>query len=90
MFFKRRKALDLLQKKEAHLVELTARSDSALRLVHDTIEKLSIVNEDIESTVNEIDTYLQRLNDTRNNLDLTRNKNQKIMHNFSKLMCLDD
>lgn len=90
MVFKRKQALDLLQKKEAHLTELMTRSESALQMVHDTMENLAVVNQDIDSTVSEIDTYLQRLNDTKNSLDLTRNKNQRIMQNFSKLLCIED
>lgn len=89
MVFKRKQTLDLLQKKEAHLAELMTRSDSALKMVHDTIDNLAVVNQDIETTMDEIDTYLQRLNDTRSSLDVTRGKNQKIMQNFSQLLCLD-
>lgn len=89
MVFKRKQTLDLLQKKEAHLAELMTRSDSALKMVHDTIDNLAVVNQDIETTMDEIDTYLQRLNDTRSSLDVTRDKNQKIMQNFSQLLCID-
>lgn len=87
--FKRQEALDLLQEKEARLAELTLRSETAVQMVRNTIDNLQVVNQDIEATVCEIDTYLQRLNETRANLDSTHSKNQKIMQNFSQLLCLD-
>lgn len=87
--FKRQEALDLLQEKEARLAELTLRSETAVQMVRNTIDNLQVVNQDIEATVCEIDTYLQRLNETRANLDSTHGKNQKIMQNFSQLLCLD-
>lgn len=90
MVFKKKETLDLLQKKEARLIELVSESDTALKMVHDTIENLAVVNQDIEQTVEEIDTYLKRLHDTRANLSLTFGRNQKIMRNFSKLLCVDD
>lgn len=89
MVFKKKKAMDLLQEKETRLAELSLRSDSAVQMVQSTINNLAIVNQDIEETMGEIDTYLQRLNETRASLDFTRGKNQKVMQNFSQLLCLD-
>lgn len=89
MVFKKREAMDLLQEKEARLAELSLRSDSAVQMVQSTINNLAIVNQDIEETMGEIDTYLQRLNETRASLDSTHGKNQKVMQNFSQLLCLD-
>lgn len=87
--FGKKKVLDLLQEKEAKLEELTVCSNSAIKMVQDTISNLERVNEDIENTMNEIDTYLKRLSETRSGLDSTRGKNQQIMQNFSKLLCID-
>ena len=89
MVFRKKEAMDLLQEKEARLAELALRSDSAVQIVRNTIDNLVIVNQDIEATMSEIDTYLQRLNETRTSLDSTHGKNQKIMQNFSQLLCLD-
>lgn len=89
MVFKKKEAMDLLQEKEARLAELSLRSDSAVQMVQSTINNLAIVNQDIEETMGEIDTYLQRLNETRASLDSTHGKNQKVMQNFSQLLCLD-
>ena len=57
-FFKRQEALDLLQEKEARLAELALRSETAVQMVRNTIDNLQVVNQDIEATVCEIDTYL--------------------------------
>lgn len=87
--FKKKEAMDLLQEKEARLDELSSRSDSAVQMVQSTINNLAVVNQDIEDTMSEIDTYLQRLNETRTSLDAIHGKNQKVMRNFSQLLCLD-
>lgn len=89
MVFRKKEVMDLLQEKEARLAELSLRSDSAVQMVQNTINNLAIVNQDIEETMGEIDTYLQRLNETKASLDSTHGKNQKVMQNFSQLLCLD-
>ena len=89
MASKKKKTLDFLQKKEDYLNELVSQSDLALRVVLSTIEDLGTINQNIDSTITEVDTYLKQLNDTRRNLFITKDKNQKIMQNFSKLLCLD-
>lgn len=89
MVFNRQKTLDLLQEKEQKLAELMSESASAVQMVQQTIENLDSVNKNIESTMGEIDTYLQRLNETRAGLDQTYAKNRKIMSNFSALLCVE-
>ena len=89
MVFNRQKTLDLLQEKEQRLAELMSESASAVQMVQQTIENLGSVNKNIESTIGEIDTYLQRLNETRSGLDSTYAKNRKIMSNFSALLCVE-
>jgi DNA repair ATPase RecN len=91
MAFKKTKqeALDLLQKKEKRLAELTEESAYAVQMVQNTIDNLQAVNSDIQTTMDEIDTYMQRLNDTRSSLSTTHDKNEKIMQNFAKLLCVD-
>ena len=89
MAFKKTKqeALDLLQEKR--LAELTEESAYAVQMVQNTIDNLQAVNSDIQTTMDEIDTYMQRLNDTRSSLSTTHDKNEKIMQNFAKLLCVD-
>ena len=61
----------------------------AVQMVQNTIDNLQAVNSDIQTTMDEIDTYMQRLNDTRSSLSTTHDKNEKIMQNFAKLLCVD-
>lgn len=91
MAFKKTKqeALDLLQEKEKRQAELTEESAYAVQMVQNTIDNLQAVNSDIQTTMDEIDTYMQRLNDTRSSLSTTHDKNEKIMQNFAKLLCVD-
>lgn len=91
MAFKKtkQKALDLLQEKEKRLAELTEESAYAVQMVQNTIDNLQAINSDIQTTMDEIDTYMQRLNDTRSSLSTTHDKNEKIMQNFAKLLCVD-
>lgn len=91
MAFKKTKqeVLDLLQEKEKRLAELTEESAYAVQMVQNTIDNLQAVNSDIQTTMDEIDTYMQRLNDTRSSLSTTHDKNEKIMQNFAKLLCVD-
>lgn len=91
MAFKKAKqeVLDLLQEKEKRLAELTEESAYAVQMVQNTIDNLQAVNSDIQTTMDEIDTYMQRLNDTRSSLSTTHDKNEKIMQNFAKLLCVD-
>lgn len=80
---------DLLAEKERKLAELNARSENAVTMVQRTIENLAAVNGNIQSTMEEIDTYMQRLTTTRNSLESTHTKNEKIMQNFSKLLGIE-
>ena len=81
--------MDLLQEKEKRLAELTEESAYAVQMVQNTIDNLQAVNSDIQTTMDEIDTYVQRLNDTRSSLSTTHDKKEKIMQNFAKLLCVD-
>lgn len=82
--------MDLLQEKEAQLALQTKRSELAVQSVKKSIDDLEQVNGDIQKAMEEIDTYLLRLTDTRKGLAATRNKNERVMQNFSKLLCLDE
>lgn len=86
----RKHTLDLIQEKEARLSLLEDRSSMAIQLVQQTVSDLDTVNQEIAETVDEINEYISRLADTRDGLDVTRNRNQKIMQNFEKLLCVDD
>ena len=80
---------DILQVKEAALASLQQESDHAISMVKMTIENLENVNEDIQKTRDEIDTYMTRLTATRDGLSDTFEKNEQIMRNFKSLLCME-
>ena len=80
---------DILQVKEAALASLQQESDHAISMVKMTIENLVNVNEDIQKTRDEIDTYMTRLTATRDGLSDTFEKNEQIMRNFKSLLCME-
>lgn len=82
-------SIDLLQEKERRLTELEGQSDKAVQMFQTALDKLSAVNKDIETTMNDIDTYVQRLTATKDNLSSTHSKNAKIMQNFANLLCVE-
>lgn len=81
---------DLLQEKEARLAMQIVRSELAVQTVQKSIDDLDKVNEDIKAEILAIDAYLMRFSDIRKGLAATRNKNERVMQNFSKLLCLDE
>ena len=80
---------DILQIKEATLAALQQKSDNAIAMVKTTIGNLETVNSDIQKTREEIDTYMSRLTATRDGLSDTYEKNEQIMQNFKKLLCME-
>lgn len=83
------KKRDLLLEKERRLNELVGQSDRAVQMFQSALDNLTAVNESIETTMSEIDTYVQRLNATKDSLSSTHSKNTKIMEHFSKLLCVE-
>lgn len=84
---KKAKIEDILAQKEAELVTLSQRSVNAVQAVRSAIDNLTAINNGIETTVTEIDTYQQRLADTRSGLNARHQKNQQIVQNFKSLLC---
>lgn len=84
---KKAKIEAILAQKEAELVTLSQRSVNAVQAVRSAIDNLTAINNGIETTVTEIDTYQQRLADTRSGLNARHQKNQQIVQNFKSLLC---
>ena len=85
--FKNSKMKDTLAQKEAQLATLNAQSDDALRIVRMTIDGLKSVDQEICTTIAEIEEMQARMSSTKAGLETRRNKNQQIMHNFKSLLC---
>lgn len=84
-----KKKPNILEQKEAELVALNAKSASAVQLVQATIDGLDKTNAQIQTKIEEIDAIQRRFSDTRNGLEATYSKNQKIMQNFKTLLCAE-
>lgn len=84
---KKAKIEAILAQKEAELVTLSQQSVNAVQAVRNSIDNLTATNTGIETTVAEIDTYQQRLADTRSGLSARHQKNQQIVQNFKSLLC---
>lgn len=55
-------------------------------LVSRTINSLSLINQEIEDNVAEIESYTKELEDTRASLEKQRKNNTALIANFSKLL----
>lgn len=86
---KKAQPMDIIQEKEARLKQLEKKSSDAVSVVQITMDNLQMVNEDIQKTMDEIDTYVQRLSEARDALNATKTKNTGIMGNFAKLLCVE-
>ena len=52
-----------------------------------TIDGLKSVDQEICTTIAEIEEMQARMSSTKAGLETRRNKNQQIMHNFKSLLC---
>lgn len=84
-----KKKLNILEQKEAELVALNERSADAIRLVQATIDGIDRTNAQIQTKIEEIDEIQKRFSSTRDGLEATYNKNQKIAQNFKALLCVE-
>ena len=83
------KQRDILLEKQARLSELAAQADAAVDLVTRTISGLETVNQEIDSAVEEIDSYTAQLRQTRDKLSRNRQHNAAIIANFTTLLAAD-
>lgn len=80
------KTKDILQQKQKELFNCQNQFNTAVSIVTSTVQKLSRINEQIETKVKEIDEYQSQLEHTKVDLVDTRNKNERIIKNFNALL----
>ena len=73
--------LTFAEKQQASLEKLQSRSEDALSLVTSTINNLDAINEEIDETINDIETHRWELEATQGQLYDTKTKNQRIINN---------
>lgn len=83
---KRNQPKDILQEKKTVLADLSQQANSAVDLVSRTINSLGLINQEIEDTVAEIESYTKELEGTRDALEKQRKNNTALIANFSKFL----
>lgn len=81
-----KKSKDVLAQKKQRLNTYLQKYDNAVSLVTGIIETLTQTSADIENTIKEIDEYTNELVCTAGELQRTKEKNDKVIKNFRKLI----
>lgn len=81
-----RKTKSIIEEKQQTLYELQSKSSRALDIVTSTINQLEIVNERIDTTIDEINEAKSKLQSTEDELSRTRLHNTKIIDKFRALI----
>ena len=81
-----RKTKSIIEEKQQTLYELQSKSSRALDIVTSTINQLEIVNERIDTTIDEINEAKSKLQSTEDGLSMTRLLNTKIIDKFRALI----
>lgn len=77
---------DILGEKKEQLNTYVLQFNSAVSLVTDTINSLKTINKGIEDTIGEIEAYQAQLQETKQGLLDTRDKNDRVVRNFTSLL----
>jgi len=84
------KKQDVLAEKNAKLNKLQYKAELAVSVVTSTISGLERINQELDDTINEIDSYVTQLTETRNSMNKNRKHNTAIITNFSKLLNISE
>ena len=83
---KKRKNKDFIAQKKAELVSLREMSAGAMDLITNTINRLSSINDEIDTTIVSIESAKVELEMTEKDLVETRTRNEKIANRFKQLI----
>lgn len=86
MFLVHKKQQDILTKKREGADFFTKQFDTAVNLITNTINMLTHANESIDREMDEIADYQSRLDETKNDLAAQKNRNEKVIKNFTALI----
>lgn len=81
---------DILREKQQQVESLERQADDAVELVTRTINRLELINQQIDDAMGEIDTYVADLSKTREAMSKQRIGNTAIISNFTKLLSTED
>ena len=80
---------DVLTEKRQKLDQYARKFDSAVELVTRTVDSLSVLSGEINSTIVEIENYQRELAETRDQLSEEKQRNDKVIQNFKALLAVD-
>lgn len=81
---------DILREKQQQVESLERQADDAVELVTRAINRLELINQQIDDAMTEIDTYAADLAKTRETMSKQRQSNAAIINNFTKLLVSDE
>lgn len=81
---------DILRERQQQVESLERQADDAVELVTRTINRLELINQQIDDAMTEIDTYAADLAKTRETMSKQRQSNAAIINNFTKLLGGDE
>lgn len=83
-------AHDILREKKREAESLEQQADDAVELVTRTVNRLDLINQQLDDHMAEIDAYTKELEQTRVELAEQRKRNAAISANFTKLLSMED
>ncbi len=81
---------DILREKKQQVESLERQAEDAVELVTRTINRLELINQQIDDAVTEIDAYAADLAKTKETMSKQRQRNAAIINNFTKLLGGDE
>ena len=81
-----RKNKDFIVQKKVELANLREMSAGAMDLITNTINRLSVINDEIDTTIVSIESARAELELTEKDLVETKNRNEKIANRFKQLI----
>lgn len=81
-----RKQKDFIVQKKVELDSLRKMSSGAIDLITNTIDRLSSINDEIDTTIVSIESAKAELESTEKDLMDTRERNEKIANRFKQLI----
>lgn len=77
---------DILDQKKRELNTYAARFDNAVSTITGTIEDLGVISQQMADTIDEIEAYQMELDATKEGLFRAKEKNDRVMENFKRLV----
>lgn len=77
---------DILDQKKRELNTYATRFNNAVSTITGTIEDLGVISQQMADTIDEIEAYQMELDATKEGLFRAKEKNDRVMENFKRLV----